>query len=73
MISAIQWIRKGAAAQQPKKYNLNDEEYERISKLAAEQLEDAKQDLEEASAVDKSMTVEYVSLDVYERTILIHV
>lgn len=73
MISAIQWIRKGAAAQQPKKYNLNDEEYERISKLAAEQLEDAKQDLEEASAVDKSMTVEYVSLDIYERTILIHV
>ncbi|EIE87420.1 hypothetical protein G6F46_007221 [Rhizopus delemar] len=58
MISAIQWIRKGAAAQQPKKYNLNDEEYERISKLAAEQLEDAKQDLEEASAVDKSMTVD---------------
>lgn len=73
MISAIQWIRKGAAAQQPKKYNLNDEEYERISKLAAEQLEDAKQDLEEASAVDKSMTVEYVSLDVYKRTLLIHV
>ncbi|CAO3612180.1 unnamed protein product [Mucor hiemalis] len=56
MISAIQWIRKGAAAQHPKKYDLNDEEYSRISKLAADQLEDAKQDLEaaEAMAVDST-------------------
>jgi periodic tryptophan protein 1 len=51
MISAIQWIRKGAAAQNPKKYDLNDEEYSRISKLAADQLEDAKQDLKEAEAM----------------------
>lgn len=51
MISAIQWIRKGAAAQQPKKYDLNDEEYARISKLAADQLEDAKEELKAAEAM----------------------
>jgi periodic tryptophan protein 1 len=51
MISAIQWIRKGAAAQNPKKYDLNDEEYARISALAAEQLENAKEDLKEAEAM----------------------
>ncbi|KAI8391614.1 WD40-repeat-containing domain protein [Radiomyces spectabilis] len=55
MISAIQWIRKGVAARHPEKYNLDDKEYERISQLAAEQLEDAKEDLKEAEAmaVDK--------------------
>ncbi|KAI9246854.1 WD40-repeat-containing domain protein [Sporodiniella umbellata] len=50
MISALQWIRKGAAAQKPERYVLTEEEHERISKLAAEQLEEAKQDLEEAEA-----------------------
>ncbi|KAI9469775.1 MAG: WD40-repeat-containing domain protein [Benjaminiella poitrasii] len=56
MISAIQWIRKGAAARNPKKYDLNDEEYSRISQLAAEELEDAKEDLKaaEAMAVDST-------------------
>ncbi|KAI8973573.1 WD40-repeat-containing domain protein [Mycotypha africana] len=51
MISAIQWIRKGAAARNPKKYDLNDEEYARINKLASEQLEEAKDDLK---AVDNN-------------------
>ncbi|KAG0164519.1 hypothetical protein DFQ28_005773 [Apophysomyces sp. BC1034] len=55
MISAIHWVRKGVAAQHPEKYNLDDKEYERISKLAAEQLEDAKEDLQEAMAVDEEM------------------
>ncbi|KAI7902100.1 WD40-repeat-containing domain protein [Cokeromyces recurvatus] len=56
MISAIQWIRKGAAARHPNKYDLNDEEYNRISKLAAEELEDAKEELKaaEAMAVDST-------------------
>ncbi|CEG78727.1 hypothetical protein RMATCC62417_13294 [Rhizopus microsporus] len=56
MISAIHWIRKGAPAQHPKKYDLNDEEYARISKLAAEQLEDAKEELK--AATDNSMEVD---------------
>ncbi|KAI8974949.1 WD40-repeat-containing domain protein [Pilobolus umbonatus] len=51
MISAIQWVRKGAAAQSPRKYDLNDEEYARISKLAADQLEEAKEDLKQAEAM----------------------
>ena len=65
MISAIQWIRKGAAAQNPKKYDLNDEEYSRISKLAADQLEDAKQDLKEAEAmaVDSANKIEKKEVD----------
>lgn len=56
MISAIHWIRRGAPAQHPKKYDLNDEEYARVSKLAAEQLEDAKEELK--AATDNSMEVE---------------
>ncbi|KAG1086784.1 hypothetical protein G6F42_020855 [Rhizopus arrhizus] len=65
MISAIQWIRKGAAAQHPKKYDLNDEEYSRISQLAADQLEDAKKDLKEAEAmaVDSSNKTEHKEVD----------
>ncbi|KAL0095714.1 WD40-repeat-containing domain protein [Phycomyces blakesleeanus] len=51
MISAIQWIRKGAAQQHPEKYNLDEKEYERISHLAAEQLEDAQKDLNEAQGM----------------------
>jgi periodic tryptophan protein 1 len=52
MISAIQWIRKGVAAQQPEKYNLDEAEYERIHKLAEQHLEEANQDLTEAKAMD---------------------
>ncbi|CAG8787284.1 3232_t:CDS:2, partial [Dentiscutata erythropus] len=39
MISALLWIRKGATAEKPEKYELDDKEYERISKLTAAQLE----------------------------------
>lgn len=48
MISAIQWIRKGVAAEQPEKYKLDDSELERISKLAADRLGEAKVDLANA-------------------------
>lgn len=30
MISALLWVRKGVAADEPKKYKLDDKEYERI-------------------------------------------
>ncbi|ORX58302.1 WD40 repeat-like protein [Hesseltinella vesiculosa] len=55
MISALQWIRQGVAAQHPQKYELNEEEYDRISKLATDQLEDAREELKaaEAMAVDE--------------------
>jgi periodic tryptophan protein 1 len=52
MISAIQWIRKGVAAQNPEKYNLDEAEYERIHKLAEQHLDEANQDLSEAKAMD---------------------
>ncbi|KAI9360319.1 WD40-repeat-containing domain protein [Pilaira anomala] len=66
MISAIQWIRKGAAAQQPKKYDLNDQEYARISKLAADQLEDAKQELKAAEAMSVDSTAKKADKEVDE-------
>ncbi|GAB5589852.1 rRNA-processing protein [Umbelopsis nana] len=52
MISAIQWIRKGVASQQPEKYNLDEAEYERIHQLAAQHLEEANQDLKDAEGMD---------------------
>lgn len=48
MITAATWVPRGFAAQFPTRKELNDEEYERISKLAQIQLDDAKEDLEDA-------------------------
>lgn len=48
MITATTWVPRGFAAPFPTKYDFNEEEYDRISKLAKLQLDDAKEDLEEA-------------------------
>ncbi|OUM60938.1 hypothetical protein PIROE2DRAFT_51972 [Piromyces sp. E2] len=48
MISALAWIKKGAAKQFPDKYNLSEEEYQRISSLTEQQVNDAKEDLNQA-------------------------
>ena len=48
MITASLWVSRGAAAQFPEKYDINEEELARISKLAKLQLEDAKEDLSDA-------------------------
>jgi periodic tryptophan protein 1 len=48
MTLATQWVRRGIAAQFPKKYQVDEAELNRISKLARLQLEDAQQDLLEA-------------------------
>jgi periodic tryptophan protein 1 len=50
MITATTWVPRGFAAPFPSRYQFDDDEYERISKLANLQLEDAKEDLEEAQA-----------------------
>jgi len=50
MISALAWIKKGAAKQFPDKYTLSEEEYQRISNLTEQQVKDAKDDLNEALA-----------------------
>ena len=47
MITASLWVPRGAAAAFPTKYDVDEEELSRISKLAKMQLEDAKQDLED--------------------------
>ncbi|KAJ2959691.1 hypothetical protein NQZ79_g4861 [Umbelopsis isabellina] len=54
MISAIQWIRKGVAAQNPEKYTLDDSEYKRIHDLASQHLEEANQDLQDAEITEAS-------------------
>lgn len=48
MITATAWVQRGFAAPFPTKYHLDDEELERISRLAQLQLKDAKEGLEEA-------------------------
>ncbi len=48
MISALQWIARGKSLAHPKKYVLDDDEMERVSKMANVQFEDAKAQLERA-------------------------
>ncbi|KAJ7476146.1 WD40-repeat-containing domain protein, partial [Mycena latifolia] len=55
LISAVSWVRRGVAAQNPAKYVLDDKELERVSALARIQLEDAKVELERAHEAAKSM------------------
>lgn len=45
MITTSTWVRRGMAAQFPTKYEIDENEMSRISKLARMQLEDAKGDL----------------------------
>ena len=48
MITASLWVSRGVAARFPEKYDINEEELSRISKLAKLKLEDAKEDLRDA-------------------------
>ena len=48
MITSTTWVPRGFAAPFPTKYNFDEEEFERIANLAKLQLDDAKEDLEEA-------------------------
>lgn len=48
MITASVWVPRGAAATFPTRYDVDEKELARISKLAKLQLEDAKDDLTEA-------------------------
>ncbi|KAH9879052.1 hypothetical protein J1614_002487 [Plenodomus biglobosus] len=54
MITATTWVPRGFAAPFPSRYQFDEDEYERISKLANLQLEDAKEDLEEAQEEAKA-------------------
>ncbi|RMD45015.1 hypothetical protein DV735_g12, partial [Chaetothyriales sp. CBS 134920] len=48
MTLATTWVRRGVAAQRPTKYEVDEAELDRISKLARLQLEEAQQDLNDA-------------------------
>lgn len=48
MITATAWVPRGHAAAFPTKYQMDDDEYARIAKMAKLELEDAKGDLEKA-------------------------
>jgi len=50
MITATAWVPRGFAAQFPTKYEFNQDEFDRIAKLAKLQLDDAQEDLEEAES-----------------------
>ncbi|KAJ2812390.1 rRNA-processing protein [Coemansia furcata] len=52
MISALAWVRKGAAAEKPTTYEMTEEEYTRIQGIAALEIEDAKKELKEKSQLD---------------------
>ena len=47
MITASLWVPRGAAAQFPTKYDVDEHELTRISRLAKLHLEDANEDLDE--------------------------
>ncbi|RDA94183.1 hypothetical protein CP533_6553 [Ophiocordyceps camponoti-saundersi (nom. inval.)] len=48
IITTAQWVPRGFAAPVPRKYTLDEAEYDRIAALAKLQLEDAQEDLKEA-------------------------
>ena len=54
MISSTTWVARGFASEFPEKYELDDEEMERINQLAQLNLDDAR-------------AVSYTHLDVYKR------
>ncbi|KFY15881.1 hypothetical protein V492_01706 [Pseudogymnoascus sp. VKM F-4246] len=54
MVTATAWVPRGFAAPFPTKYEFDEEEFDRIAKLAKLQLDDAQEDLEEAEEAAKA-------------------
>ena len=50
MITASLWVPRGAAATFPERYDIDEDELARISKLAKLKLEDANEDLRDAKS-----------------------
>ena len=61
MVTATAWVPRGFAAPFPTRYNFDEEEFERIASLAKLQLDDAKEDLEEAEARENEAQSEKAS------------
>ena len=53
MITATTWVPRGYAAEFPTKYQVDDQELARISKLAKLKLEDAQEDLQNAKTKEE--------------------
>lgn len=52
MISALQWVRRGAAQAKPDKYDLDESEFKRISDFATQHLADAREELAAAQRAE---------------------
>lgn len=57
LVSALAWVKRGAAAETPKKYTVDEKELERVGELARVELEDARLDLKTADKLAKEMGV----------------
>lgn len=55
LISALSWVKRGAAQQIPGRYVLDENELERVSALARIELEDSRMELERAHEAAKLM------------------
>ncbi|KAJ1822842.1 rRNA-processing protein [Coemansia sp. RSA 2598] len=55
MISALAWVRKGAAAEKPTKYEMTEEEYARLQQVADEEIKEAKREIKKKSKIDASI------------------
>lgn len=55
LISAVSWVRRGIAVQNPAQYVLDDKELERVSALARIELEDAQVELKRAHEAAQNM------------------
>ncbi|KAG0367274.1 WD40-repeat-containing domain protein [Gamsiella multidivaricata] len=53
MISALQWVRRGAAQARPDKYDLDEKEFKRINDYTAQHLADAKEELDAAKKAER--------------------
>ena len=67
MITASTWVPRGVAAAYPIKYDVDENELARISKLAKLQLDDAKADLVKANNEHEDSTAVENSSDEEER------
>lgn len=66
MISSSCWVPRGFASEFPEKYELDDAEMERITQMAQLELEDAKEDLEQAQKESQLKTQIEVDDDLKE-------
>ena len=57
VITATAWVPRGYAAQFPTKYDIDEQELNRVSQLARLNLDDAKQDLTEVEGFETSRKV----------------